>query len=123
MRRFFALTLFVLLVLPGITLAAPATKTTAHAAASAHAAVVPDAQIESSIRAKLAKAKIGKEGFRFKVSHGVVTWEGTTGVVQHKGSATRMAKSAGATQVINNIQVTDAGKAKAAAGLKRAAIQ
>jgi hypothetical protein len=79
----------------------------------------PDAQIDATIRAKLAKSKIGKDGFHFKVARGVVTWEGKTDVIQHKGSATRMAKSAGATQVINNIQISDAAKAKAANNLKK----
>jgi hypothetical protein len=82
-----------------------------------------DAQIDATIRTKLAKSKIGKDGFHFKVAHGVVTWEGTTNVVQHKGSATRMARAAGAVQVINNIQVSEAAKAKAGASLKRATIQ
>jgi hypothetical protein len=82
-----------------------------------------DAQIDATIRAKLAKSKIGKDGFRFKVAHGVVTWEGTTNVVQHKGSATRMARAAGAVQVVNNIQVSAAAKAKAGANLKRATVQ
>lgn len=82
-----------------------------------------DAQIDATIRTKLAKSKIGKDGFRFKVAHGVVTWEGTTDVVQHKGSATRMARAAGAVQVINNIQVSAAAKAKAGTNLKHATIQ
>jgi len=87
------------------------------------APALSDAQIDATIRAKLAKSKIGKDGFRFKVSHGVVTWEGTTNVVQHKGSATRMARAAGAVQVVNNIQVSEAAKAKAGANLKRATVQ
>ncbi|HEX4749377.1 MAG TPA: BON domain-containing protein [Bryobacteraceae bacterium] len=82
-----------------------------------------DAQIDANIRTRLAKSKIGKDGFRFKVSHGVVTWEGSTNVVQHKGSATRMARSAGAVQVVNNIQVSAAAKEKAGANLKKAAVQ
>lgn len=82
-----------------------------------------DAQIDANIRVKLAKSKIGKDGFRYKVSHGVVTWEGSTNVVQHKGSATRMARSAGAVQVVNNIQVSAAAKAKAGANLKRATVE
>jgi len=86
-------------------------------------ATISDAQIESTIRTKLAKSKIGKDGFRFHVSHGVVTWEGNTNVVQHKGSATRMAKAAGAVQVVNNIQVSAAAKAQASANLKRASVQ
>jgi len=81
-----------------------------------------DSQIEALIRAKLAKSKIGKDGFKFHVQHGVVTWEGTTNVIQHKGSATRMARTAGATQVINNIQISDSAKAKAAANLKKATV-
>src|SRR4051794_18671680 len=67
----------------------------------AKVAAISDAQLEATIRAKLAKSKIGKDGFRFKVYKGVVTWEGTTEVMQHKGSATRMARTAGATQVVN----------------------
>ncbi|HEX4165040.1 MAG TPA: BON domain-containing protein [Bryobacteraceae bacterium] len=81
-----------------------------------------DAQIDATIRMKLAKSKIGKDGFHFHVQHGVVTWEGSTNIIQHKGSATRMARTAGATQVINNIQISDAAKAKAAAHLKKASV-
>ena len=76
-----------------------------------------DQQIEAAIRAKLAKSKIGKDGFTVRVQGGVAFWEGSTSVVQHKGSATRMAKAAGAKTVINNIKVTDAAKQKAAANL------
>jgi hypothetical protein len=81
-----------------------------------------DSQIQQTIQTKLAKSKIGKDGFRFRVARGVVTWEGATNVVQHKGAATRMAKAAGATQVVNNIQVSAAAKAKAAKSLKKAAV-
>ena len=56
-----------------------------------------DKQVEAAIRAKLAKSKIGKDGFKLRVQGGVATWEGSTDVIQHKGAATRMAKSAGAT--------------------------
>jgi hypothetical protein len=87
-----------------------------------HRIAASDTQIEATIRAKLAKSKIGKDGFRFHVQRGVVTWEGTTSVVQHKGSATRMAKSAGAVQVINNIQISEAGREKSASSLKRARV-
>ncbi len=81
-----------------------------------------DSQIDATIRMKLAKSKIGKDGFHFHVQRGVVTWEGTTNVIQHKGSATRMAKAAGATQVINNIQISDSARAKGVANLKRASV-
>jgi len=51
------------------------------------------------------------------VQGGVATIEGKTGVMQHKGSATRMAKAAGALAVNNRIQLSDAAKQKAAANL------
>jgi uncharacterized cupredoxin-like copper-binding protein len=91
-------------------------------ASAVHQPQASDAQIQQTIQTKLAKSKIGKDGFRFQVSHGVVTWEGSTNVVQHKGAATRMAKAAGASKVVNNIQVSAAAKAKAAQSLKRAAV-
>lgn len=71
-----------------------------------------DAEIEATIKAKLAKSKIGKDGFQVHIKDGVATWTGTTTVMQHKGAATRMAKAAGAIQVVNNIKVTgDSGLA------------
>ena len=76
-----------------------------------------DKVIELKIREKLAKSKIGKDGFKVRVQGGVAYWEGKTDVVQHKGSATRMARTAGAKQVVNNIQVSDAAKQKAADNL------
>jgi hypothetical protein len=69
-----------------------------------------DAEIEATIKAKLAKSKIGKDGFQIHVKDRVATWIGTTTVMQHKGAATRMAKAAGAIHVLNNIKVSgDAG--------------
>ena len=123
MRRFLPI-LFAFVALSG-TAVAPLRASTSSTRTSntAPPGTVSDAQIEATLRAKLAKSKIGKDGFRFHVQRGVVTWEGTTSVVQHKGSATRMARSSGALQVINNIQVTGAGKAKAASSLKKAYVQ
>ena len=119
MRLFFA---FLVLTL-GVFTSSGAFATTATHKTSSLAAPANDVQIQQTIQAKLAKSKIGKDGFRFHVSHGVVTWEGTTNVMQHKGSATRMAKTAGATRVVNNIQVSAAAKQKAAQNLKKAAVQ
>jgi hypothetical protein len=76
-----------------------------------------DQKTEAEIRARLAKSVIGKDGFTVRVQGGVAYWTGSTAVVQHKGSATRMAKSAGAKKVVNNIQVSDAAKAKAGENL------
>ncbi len=77
-----------------------------------------DAVIESTIKMKLAKSKIGKDGFKVRVQGGVAYWEGTTNVIQHKGAATRMARTAGARAVANNIQVSQAARDRAAANLE-----
>jgi hypothetical protein len=69
-----------------------------------------DGEIEQNIRAKLAKSKIGKDGFTVHVKGGVATWEGHTSVVQHKGAATRMAKTAGSLRVVNNIVIVDGAR-------------
>jgi len=66
-----------------------------------------DAEIEATIKAKLAKSKIGKDGIQVHVKAGIATWTGNTNVMQHKGAATRMAKTAGAIQVVNNIKISD----------------
>lgn len=76
-----------------------------------------DKQIEAAIRAKLAKSKIGKDGFTVRVQGGAAVWEGTTSIMQHKGAATRMAKTAGAKRVVNNIKVSDAAKQAASGNL------
>jgi len=75
--------------------------------------------MEAVIRAKLEKSKIGKDGFTVRVQGGVAFWEGSTGVVQHKGAATRMARTAGAGRVVNNIKISDAAKAAAADNLEQ----
>ena len=86
-----------------------------------------DKAVEAAIRAKLEKSKIGKDGFTVRVQGGVAFWEGQTDVVQHKGAATRMAKAAGAHQVVNNIKISDPAKAKAgenlAQGRRRAQVK
>ena len=78
-----------------------------------------DLQVEAEIRARLAKSKIGQDGFTVRVQGGVAYWDGATSVVQHKGAATRMAKSAGAQKVINNIKIGDDAKQKAAGNLEQ----
>lgn len=78
---------------------------------------VPDAKLEAAIRAKFAKSKINADKFTVHVQGGVATIEGRTDVIQHKGTATRMAKTAGAVAVNNHVQISDAAKQKAAANL------
>src|ERR1039458_6923312 len=77
-----------------------------------------DKEIEATIRAKLAKSKISVDKFTVHVQGGVATLEGHTDVVQHKGVATRLAKTGGALAVNNRIQASDAAKKKAADNLE-----
>jgi len=74
-----------------------------------------DQQIQDDIRERLARSVIGKDNFKVRVVDGVAYWEGSTTVAQHKGAATRMAKSAKASSVVNNIVVE---RAAAKAGSK-----
>jgi hypothetical protein len=78
-----------------------------------------DAQIERTIRLKLAKSKLNADHFTVSVTKGVATIEGSTSIMQHKGAMTRIAKASGATSVRNNIRISDAAKAKAISGLTR----
>jgi hypothetical protein len=77
-----------------------------------------DVQLEAVIRAKFAKSKIGADKFTVRVQGGVATIDGNTDVVQHKGTATRMCKTAGAVAVNNRVKVSDAAKQKAAGNLQ-----
>ena len=95
----------------------PKPAATPHTTAQAR---LSDAQIEAAIRTKLAKSKkISLDKFQVHVQGGIATLEGKTDVVQHKGSATRMAKSAGALAVNNKIQVSEAAKEKSAGNLEQ----
>jgi hypothetical protein len=80
---------------------------------------LPDAKLEAVIRAKFAKSKINADKFTVHVQGGVATIEGKTDVMQHKGTATRMARTAGAVTVSNHVQISDAAKAKAAGNLEK----
>lgn len=89
------------------------------AKAATRQAAVPDAVIEATIRAKYAKSKINADKFQVHVQGGVATIEGHTEVIQHKGVATRMAKTGGAVAVNNHIQISDAARQKAADNLEQ----
>jgi len=78
-----------------------------------------DSLIERNIKLKFARSKINVEHFTVSVQNGVATIEGKTNVIQHKGVATRLAKSGGAAAVRNNIQISEEAKAKAAARLQK----
>ena len=106
-----------ILLLLGLALSSSSAQTKAKAPPPQGTTAPQDVQIEAEIRARLAKSVIGKDGFTVRVQGGVAYWDGITDVVQHKGSATRMAKSAGAKKVVNNIKVGDAAKQAAAGNL------
>ena len=76
-----------------------------------------DVQLEAVIRAKFAKSKISTDKFTVRVQGGVATIDGKTDVLQHKGTATRMCKTAGAVAVNNSVQISDAARQKAAGNL------
>ena len=99
------------------------TALTAFAAAPARPTALPrlsDAQMEQTIRASYAKSKISADHFTVRVKGGVATIEGKTEIIQRKGWATRYARLGGATQVVNNIQVSEAAKQRARAKLAAA---
>ena len=78
-----------------------------------------DGQLETAIRAKFAKSKINADKFTVRVQGGVATIDGKTDVLQHKGVATRMCKTAGAAAVNNRVQVSEAARQKAAGNLEQ----
>ena len=86
--------------------------------ATAHSAQT-DAQIEKAIRARFADSKINEDKFEVHVQGGRATITGNTNVLQHKGTATRLARSAGATDVVNNIEPSDEAREKAVANLTK----
>lgn len=109
------------LLAAGLAYSATAPKTTprksAPAAARGTQAALPDAELEKAIRARFATSKISRHNFKVRVQGGVATIEGQTDVLQHKGTATRLAKNLGAIQVINKIEVSQEAKDKAAGNL------
>jgi hypothetical protein len=78
---------------------------------------VTDASLENAIRQRFAGSKCAEDKFTVRVQGGVATVEGKTNVVQRKAAATRMAKAAGAKQVINKVEVSEAARQQASASL------
>jgi len=64
-----------------------------------------DAELESAIERRFKESKIAVNGFSVRVRNGVAYLEGRTPVPQHKGTATRLARLAGARRVENRIEV------------------
>ena len=101
--------------------ASPASTATpaAHTRTAAKAARPSDAELEKAIRARFARSKINSNHFEVRVQGGVATLDGKTDVIQHKGTATRLAKTSGAVSVVNKIQVSQAAKDRANANLAK----
>jgi hypothetical protein len=89
-------------------------------AAAPKAPPASDAAVEAAIRAKFAKSKISEDQFRVSVKSGIATLEGKTEVPQRKGVATRLAKSGGAREVVNKIQISEAARKKLSDRLQKA---
>lgn len=80
---------------------------------------ISDPDLEKAIRARFAASKISTNHFEAHVQGGVATLDGQTDVIQHKGTATRLAKAAGAVKVVNRIRISQAARDKAAANLAK----
>ena len=91
----------------------------AASAARGKQTTMPDAELEKAIRARFAASKIAGHHFQVHVQGGVATLEGQTDVLQHKGTATRLARNVGAAQVVNRIAVSQAARDKAAGNLAK----
>lgn len=78
-----------------------------------------DSEIEQDLRARFSRSKLASDGIQFRVKNGVATLSGNTNVLQHKGNATRMAKSSGAIQVVNDIRISDEARRAASERLAR----
>lgn len=113
--RFFSLLLLAAVL--SFAQTAPRPAATRKPASVTAAPARPDAEIERAIKARFARSKVGRNNFQVRVQGGIATLEGNTDVVQHKGAATRMAKTAGARAVVNNIRISEAARQKAAARL------
>jgi hypothetical protein len=87
---------------------------------SAATATKSDAAIEADLKARVGRSKLASDGIQVKVQGGVATLTGQTSIIQRKGTATRMAKSAGATAVVNKIQISEQARKTAADRLSNA---
>ncbi len=73
--------------------------------ASLGLAASTDAKLEKDIQARFARSKIAVNHFQVRVRDSVATIDGRTSVPQHKGTATRLARHAGALKVVNRVQI------------------
>ena len=87
--------------------------------ATADRSAKSDIELEKVIRARFAESKIAEDKFEVHVQGGRATITGNTNVLQHKGTATRLARSSGATDVVNKVEPTEEAREKAAASLTK----
>ena len=100
--------------------ATPPARTATHARPAGGGQAGPtDRQLEAAIGARFSQSKIGVNHFVVRVQGGVATIEGHTDVIQHKGTATRLARAAGAREVVNRVELSEASKERAAANLAK----
>ncbi|MBC7925020.1 MAG: BON domain-containing protein [Bryobacteraceae bacterium] len=69
-----------------------------------------DTEIEADFKVRMARSKLASDGIQIRVRAGAATLTGRVEVMQHKGNATRMAKSAGAREVHNQIEISAAAR-------------
>jgi osmotically-inducible protein OsmY len=115
--RSFALALVLLAALAGSAL--PAAQPSRTETKKAAAPALSDAELEKAIRARFAKSKIAANHFQVKVVNGTATLTGRTEVIQHKATATRMARAAGARAVENRIEISESARRRAGEKLAR----
>ncbi len=107
-----------LAVWSAVQAATPAPATThARPSATGGQTALSDREIEAAVRARFARSKINEDHFQVHVQGGVATIEGHTEVIQRKGTATRLAKAAGAREVVNRVELSEAAKERAQANL------
>lgn len=78
-----------------------------------------DTELRKAVEARFARSAIAADHFKVEATDGVVHITGATDVMQHKGVATRLARSVGAKEVRNDVEVSQAAREKAAAQLTR----
>lgn len=120
MERLLSLTLFAF-SFTAVAAGPPTTTTPPQkpAVSAKGAAQLSDAQIEAAIRQRFQQSKIKTNNFQVSVRNGTATITGKTDVIQHKATATRIAKRAGARAVDNQVVVSDAARQRAAASLEK----
>ncbi len=69
-----------------------------------------DTALEEEIKQRFSESKIAANNFRVRVHDGTAYLDGTTDVMQHKGTATRLARLAGAEHTVNRIEISELAK-------------